>query len=84
MNYISIKYFAFIADEKHLNASSFLVTGSPVIAGASAMLGEIHILGIVQLGVGRIENGGDDARLQVEKNRARDVMFVVSLSGGQG
>ena len=47
------------------------------------MLGEVDIFWIVQLGVRRVENGGDDARLEIEKNRSRDVMLVVRLIGGE-
>lgn len=53
----------------------------PVISCSSSVLREVDVLGVVQVSVGRVQDGVDDARLQVQENGSGDVVLVVSLQG---
>lgn len=51
----------------------------PVVTSTSAVLREVDVLGVVQVCIRRIENGVDDARLQIQQYSARDVVLIISL-----
>ena len=56
-----------------------MVATGPVVAGAAPVLGHVDILRVVEVGVGRVHDGVNDARLQVQQHGAGDVVLVVRL-----
>ena len=56
-----------------------VVTRGPIVARTTTMLRHEDVLRIVELRVGRVDDALDDTRLQIEQDRARNVMVVVSL-----
>jgi hypothetical protein len=55
------------------------MTLGPVVAGATAILGDKDVLRIIEVGVGGGGDAVDDAGLEVEEDGAGDVVLVVSL-----
>ena len=62
-----------------LHALRLRVAARPVVTGAAARVGDVHILLVVEVAVFRVLNGVDDSRLEVEEQRPWDVVLVVSL-----
>ena len=55
------------------------LTFSPVVAGAASMPRHKEILRVVEVRVEPVLNAVDDSRLQVDEERAWDVMLVIRL-----
>lgn len=53
----------------------------PVISCASSVLWEVDVLRVVQVSVGRVQDGVDDSRLQVQEHGSGDVVLVIRLQG---
>ena len=51
----------------------------PVVARASAVLGQEHVLRVVQLLILRVHDVVDDAGLEVEQHGAGNVVLIVGL-----
>lgn len=55
----------------------------PVVPGSTAMLRQVDVLGVVQVGVGRVQDGVDDSGLQVQQHSTRDVVLIICLMGAK-
>lgn len=53
----------------------------PVIPCPPSVLREVDVLWVVQVSVGRVQDGVDDSRLQVQEHGSGDVVLVICLQG---
>lgn len=56
------------------------ITAGPVVSGASTVLRQVDVLGVVEICIRGVENGVDHPGLQVQENSPGDVVLIISLS----
>lgn len=61
--------------------SNLREAAGPVISCSSSVLRQVDVLGVVQVCVGRVQDGVDDSRFQVQEHGSGDVVLVVRLQG---
>lgn len=57
-------------------------SASPVVASSASMFGQVDVFWVVELGVGRVEDGVDHPGLQVQQHGSWDVVLIVCLGAG--
>lgn len=53
----------------------------PVVTSSTAMLRQVDVLRVVQVGVGGVQDGVDDTGLQVQQHSTRNVVLIIRLKG---